>query len=288
MYRTFTYNEWSLSMYKKIGLLFFLTLFLTACSRAKISVNEVDVIHDDTKGTVEISTIEMAEPQTQTQPTEYETLPHTVQPEEVVQDAKESMSDALVSKKKVNIISEGIDWISNEGDAVDCGQNSRFKQMYLKDYNLIYDMGNTVSEEPLQWNEFAVVDLNGDNVKEVILLSDEGTLLLYNYEGEIYAVPVSNRLFNKEMYDITNDGIVYHSVSQSRYDYWILRKGRTYMITLAQKEYTVNDTVEYYRLGIKVTEDEYNDYIMKLVPDVTDTVVWQKFTPDNIAGIAKN
>lgn len=275
-------------MYKKIGLLFFLTLFLTACSRAKISVNEVDVIHDDTKGTVEISTIEMAEPQTQTQPTEYETLPHTVQPEEVVQDAKESMSDALVSKKKVNIISEGIDWISNEGDAVDCGQNSRFKQMYLKDYNLIYDMGNTVSEEPLQWNEFAVVDLNGDNVKEVILLSDEGTLLLYNYEGEIYAVPVSNRLFNKEMYDITNDGIVYHSVSQSRYDYWILRKGRTYMITLAQKEYTVNDTVEYYRLGIKVTEDEYNDYIMKLVPDVTDTVVWQKFTPDNIAGIAKN
>lgn len=275
-------------MYKKIGLLFFLALFLTACSRAKISVNEVDVVHDDTKGTVEISTIEMTEPQTRTQPTEYETLPHTVQPEEVVQDAKESMSDALVSKKKVNIISEGIDWISNEGDAVDCGQNSRFKQMYLKDYNLIYDMGNTVSEEPLQWNEFAVVDLNGDNVKEVILLSDEGTLLLYNYEGEIYAVPVSNRLFNKEMYDITNDGIVYHSVSQSRYDYWILRKGRTYMITLAQKEYTVNDTVEYYRLGIKVTEDEYNDYIMKLVPDVTDTVVWQKFTPDNIAGIAKN
>ena len=275
-------------MYKKIGLLFFLALFLTACSRAKISVNEVDVVHDDTKGTVEISTIEMTEPQTQTQPTEYETLTHTVQPEEVVQDAKESMSDALVSKKKVNIISEGIDWISNEGDAVDCGQNSRFKQMYLKDYNLIYDMGNTVSEEPLQWNEFAVVDLNGDNVKEVILLSDEGTLLLYNYEGEIYAVPVSNRLFNKEMYDITNDGIVYHSVSQSRYDYWILRKGRTYMITLAQKEYTVNDTVEYYRLGVKVTEDEYNDYIMKLVPDVTDTVVWQKFTPDNIAGIAKN
>lgn len=275
-------------MYKKMGLLLFLTLFLTACSRAKISVNEVDVVHDDTKGTVEISTIEMTEPQTQTQPTEYETLPHTVQPEEVVQDAKESMSDALVSKKKVNIISEGIDWISNEGDAVDCGQNSRFKQMYLKDYNLIYDMGNTVSEEPLQWNEFAVVDLNGDNVKEVILLSDEGTLLLYNYEGEIYAVPVSNRLFNKEMYDITNDGIVYHSVSQSRYDYWILRKGRTYMITLAQKEYTVNDTVEYYRLGVKVTEDEYNDYIMKLVPDVTDTVVWQKFTPDNIAGIAKN
>lgn len=275
-------------MYKKIGLLLFLTLFLTACSRAKTSVNEVDVVHDDTKGTVEISTIEMTEPQTQTQPTEYETLPHTVQPEEVVQDAKESMSDALVSKKKVNIISEGIDWISNEGDAVDCGQNSRFKQMYLKDYNLIYDMGNTVSEEPLQWNEFAVVDLNGDNVKEVILLSDEGTLLLYNYEGEIYAVPVSNRLFNKEMYDITNDGIVYHSVSQSRYDYWILRKGRTYMIALAQKEYTVNDTVEYYRLGIKVTEDEYNDYIMKLVPDVTDTVVWQKFTPDNIAGIAKN
>ena len=275
-------------MYKKIGLLLFLTLFLTACSRAKISVNEVDVVHDDTKGTVEISTIEMTEPQTQTQPTEYETLPHTVQPEEVVQDAKESMSDALVSKKKVNIISEGIDWIPNEGDAVDCGQNSRFKQMYLKDYNLIYDMGNTVSEEPLQWNEFAVVDLNGDNVKEVILLSDEGTLLLYNYEGEIYAVPVSNRLFNKEMYDITNDGIVYHSVSQSRYDYWILRKGRTYMITLAQKEYTVNDTVEYYRLGVKVTEDEYNDYIMKLVPDVTDTVVWQKFTPDNIACIAKN
>lgn len=275
-------------MYKKIGLLLFLTLFLTACSRAKISVNEVDVVHDDTKGTVEISTIEMTEPQTQTQPTEYETLPHTVQPEEVVQDAKESMSDALVSKKKVNIISEGIDWIPNEGDAVDCGQNSRFKQMYLKDYNLIYDMGNTVSEEPLQWNEFAVVDLNGDNVKEVMLLSDEGTLLLYNYEGEIYAVPVSNRLFNKEMYDITNDGIVYHSVSQSRYDYWILRKGRTYMITLAQKEYTVNDTVEYYRLGVKVTEDEYNDYIMKLVPDVTDTVVWQKFTPDNIAGIAKN
>lgn len=275
-------------MYKKIGLLLFLTLFLTACSRAKISVNEVDVVHDDTKGTVEISTIEMTEPQTQTQPTEYETLPHTVQPEEVVQDAKESMSDALVSKKKVNIISEGIGWISNEGDAVDCGQNSRFKQMYLKDYNLIYDMGNTVSEEPLQWNEFAVVDLNGDNVKEVILLSDEGTLLLYNYEGEIYAVPVSNRLFNKEMYDITNDGIVYHSVSQSRYDYWILRKGRTYMIALAQKEYTVNDTVEYYRLGVKVTEDEYNDYIMKLVPDVTDTVVWQKFTPDNIAGIAKN
>lgn len=275
-------------MYKKIGLLLFLTLFLTACSRAKISVNEVDVVHDDTKGTVEISTIEMTEPQTQTQPTEYETLPHTVQPEEVVQDAKESMSDALVSKKKVNIISEGIDWISNEGDAVDCGQNSRFKQMYLKDYNLIYDMGNTVSEEPLQWNEFAVVDLNGDNVKEVILLSDEGTLLLYNYEGEIYAVPVSNRLFNKEMYDITNDGIVYHSVSQSRYDYWILRKGRTYMITLAQKEYTVNDTVEYYRLGVKVTEDEYNNYIMKLVPDVTNTVVWQKFTPDNIAGIAKN
>lgn len=275
-------------MYKKIGLLLFLTLFLTACSRAKISVNEVDVVHDDTKGTVEISTIEMTEPQTQTQPTEYETLPHTVQPEEVVQDAKESMSDALVSKKKVNIISEGIDWISNEGDAVDCGQNSRFKQMYLKDYNLIYDMGNTVSEEPLQWNEFAVVDLNGDNVKEVILLSDEGTLLLYNYEGEIYAVPVSNRLFNKEMYDITNDGIMYHSISQSRYDYWILRKGRTYMITLAQKEYTVNDTVEYYRLGVKVTEDEYNDYIMKLVPDVTDTVVWQKFTPDNIAGIAKN
>lgn len=275
-------------MYKKIGLLFFLALFLTACSRAKISVNEVNVVHDDTKGTVEISTIEMTEPQTQTQPTEYETLSHTVQPEEVVQDAKESMSDALVSKKKVNIISEGIDWISNEGDAVDCGQNSRFKQMYLKDYNLIYDMGNTVSEEPLQWNEFAVVDLNGDNVKEVILLSDEGTLLLYNYEGEIYAVPVSNRLFNKEMYDITNDGIVYHSVSQSRYDYWILRKGRTYMITLAQKEYTVNDTVEYYRLGVKVTEDEYNDYIMKLVPDVTDTVVWQKFTPDNIAGIAKN
>lgn len=275
-------------MYKKIGLLFFLTLFLTACSRAKISVNEVDVIHDDTKGTVEISTIEMAEPQTQTQPMEYETLPHTVQPEEVVQDAKESMSDALVSKKKVNIISEGIDWISNEGDAVDCGQNSRFKQMYLKDYNLIYDMGNTVSEEPLQWNEFAVVDLNGDNVKEVILLSDEGALLLYNYDGEIYAVPVGNRLFNKEMYNITNDGIVYNSVSQSRYDYWILRKGRTYMITLAQKEYTVNDTVEYYRLGVKVTEDEYNDYIMKLVPDVTDTVVWQKFTPDNIAGIAKN
>lgn len=275
-------------MYKKIGLLLFLTLFLTACSRAKISVNEVDVVHDDTKGTVEISTIEMTEPQTQTQPTEYETLPHTVQPEEVVQDAKESMSDALVSKKKVNIISEGIDWIPNEGDAVDCGQNSRFKQMYLKDYNLIYDMGNTVSEEPLQWNEFAVVDLNGDNVKEVMLLSDEGTLLLYNYEGEIYAVPVSNRLFNKEMYDITNDGIVYHSVSQSRYDYWILRKGRTYMITLAQKEYTVNDTVEYYRLGVKITEDEYNDYIMKLVPDVTDTVVWQKFTPDNIAGIAKN
>ena len=275
-------------MYKKIGLLLFLTLFLTACSRAKISVNEVDVVHDDTKGTVEISTIEMTEPQTQTQPTEYETLPHTVQPEEVVQDAKESMSDALVSKKKVNIISEGIDWIPNEGDAVDCGQNSRFKQMYLKDYNLIYDMGNTVSEEPLQWNEFAVVDLNGDNVKEVMLLSDEGTLLLYNYEGEIYAVPVSNRLFNKEMYDITNDGIVYHSVSQSRYDYWILRKGRTYMITLAQKEYTVNDTVEYYRLGVKITEDEDNDYIMKLVPDVTDTVVWQKFTPDNIAGIAKN
>lgn len=275
-------------MYKKIGLLLFLTLFLTACSRAKTSVNEVDVVHDDTKGTVEISTIEMTEPQTQTQPTEYETLPHTVQPEEVVQDAKESMSDALVSKKKVNIISEGIDWIPNEGDAVDCGQNSRFKQMYLKDYNLIYDMGNTVSEEPLQWNEFAVVDLNGDNVKEVMLLSDEGTLLLYNYEGEIYAVPVSNRLFNKEMYDITNDGIVYHSVSQSRYDYWILRKGRTYMITLAQKEYTVNDTVEYYRLGVKITEDEYNDYIMKLVPDVTDTVVWQKFTPDNIAGIAKN
>lgn len=275
-------------MHKKIGLLLFLTLFLTACSRAKISVNEVDVVHDDTKGTVEISTIEMTEPQTQTQPTEYETLPHTVQPEEVVQDAKESMSDALVSKKKVNIISEGIDWIPNEGDAVDCGQNSRFKQMYLKDYNLIYDMGNTVSEEPLQWNEFAVVDLNGDNVKEVMLLSDEGTLLLYNYEGEIYAVPVSNRLFNKEMYDITNDGIVYHSVSQSRYDYWILRKGRTYMITLAQKEYTVNDTVEYYRLGVKITEDEYNDYIMKLVPDVTDTVVWQKFTPDNIAGIAKN
>lgn len=275
-------------MYKKIGLLLFLALFLTACSRAKISVNEVDVVHDDTKGTVEISTIEMTEPQTQTQPTEYETLPHTVQPEEVVQDAKESMSDALVSKKKVNIISEGIDWIPNEGDAVDCGQNSRFKQMYLKDYNLIYDMGNTVSEEPLQWNEFAVVDLNGDNVKEVMLLSDEGTLLLYNYEGEIYAVPVSNRLFNKEMYDITNDGIVYHSVSQSRYDYWILRKGRTYMITLAQKEYTVNDTVEYYRLGVKITEDEYNDYIMKLVPDVTDTVVWQKFTPDNIAGIAKN
>lgn len=275
-------------MYKKIGLLLFLTLFLTACSRAKISVNEVDVVHDDTKGTVEISTIEMTEPQTQTQPTEYETLPHTVQPEEVVQDAKESISDALVSKKKVNIISERIDWIPNEGDAVDCGQNSRFKQMYLKDYNLIYDMGNTVSEEPLQWNEFAVVDLNGDNVKEVMLLSDEGTLLLYNYEGEIYAVPVSNRLFNKEMYDITNDGIVYHSVSQSRYDYWILRKGRTYMITLAQKEYTVNDTVEYYRLGVKITEDEYNDYIMKLVPDVTDTVVWQKFTPDNIAGIAKN
>lgn len=275
-------------MYKKIGLLFFLALFLTACSRAKISVNEVDVVHDDTKGTVEISTIEMTEPQTQTQPTEYETLPHTVQPEEVVQDAKESMSDALVSKKKVNIISEGIDWISNEGDAVDCGQNSRFKQMYLKDYNLIYDMGNTVSEEPLQWNEFAVVDLNGDNVKEVILLSDEGTLLLYNYEGEIYAVPVGNRLFNKEMYNITNDGIVYNSVSQSRYDYWILRKGRTYMIALAQKEYTVNDTVEYYRLGVKVTEDEYNEYIMKLVPDVTDTVVWQKFTPDNIAGIAKN
>ena len=275
-------------MYKKIGLLLFLTLFLTACSRAKTSVNEVDVVHDDTKGTVEISTIEMAEPQTQTQPMEYETLPHTVQPEEVVLHAKESMSEALGSKKKINIISEGIDWISNEGDAVDCGQNSRFKQMYLKDYNLIYDMGNTVSEEPLQWNEFAVVDLNGDNVKEVILLSDEGTLLLYNYEGEIYAVPVSNRLFNKEMYDITNDGIVYHSVSQSRYDYWILRKGRTYMITLAQKEYTVNDTVEYYRLGVKVTEDEYNDYIMKLVPDVTDTVVWQKFTPDNIAGIAKN
>lgn len=275
-------------MYKKIGLLLFLTLFLTACSRAKISVNEVDVVHDDTKGTVEISTIEMAEPQTQTQPMEYETLPHTVQPEDVVLHAKESMSEALGSKKKVNIISEGIDWISNEGDAVDCGQSSQFKQMYLKDYNLIYDMGNTVSEEPLQWNEFAVVDLNGDNVKEVILLSDEGTLLLYNYEGEIYAVPVSNRLFNKEMYDITNDGIVYHSVSQSRYDYWILRKGRTYMITLAQKEYTVNDTVEYYRLGVKVTEDEYNDYIMKLVPDVTDTVVWQKFTPDNIAGIAKN
>lgn len=275
-------------MYKKIGLLLFLTLFLTACSRAKISVNEVDVVHDDTKGTVEISTIEMTEPQTQTQPTEYETLPNTVQPEEVVQDAKESMSDALVSKKKVNIISEGIDWISNEGDAVDCGQNSRFKQMYLKDYNLIYDMGNTVSEEPLQWNEFAVVDLNGDNVKEVILLSDEGALLLYNYDGEIYAVPVGNRLFNKEMYNITNDGIVYNSVSQSRYDYWILRKGRTYMIALAQKEYTVNDTVEYYRLGVKVTEDEYNEYIMKLVPDVTDTVVWQKFTPDNIAGIAKN
>lgn len=275
-------------MYKKIGLLLFLTLFLTACSRAKTSVNEVDVVHDDTKGTVEISTIEMTEPQTQTQPTEYETLPHTVQPEEVVQDAKESMSDALVSKKKVNIISEGIDWISNEGDAVDCGQSSQFKQMYLKDYNLIYDMGNTVSEEPLQWNEFAVVDLNGDNVKEVILLSDEGTLLLYNYDGEIYAVPVSIRLFNKEMYNITNDGIVYNSVSQSWYDYWILRKGRTYMITLAQKEYTVNDTVEYYRLGVKVTEDEYNDYIMKLVPDVTDTVVWQKFTPDNIAGIAKN
>lgn len=275
-------------MYKKMGLLFFLALFLTACSRAKISVNEVDVVHDDTKGTVEISTIEMTEPQTQTQPTEYETLPHTVQPEEVVQDAKESMSDALVSKKKVNIISEGIDWISNECDAVDCGQNSRFKQMYLKDYNLIYDMGNTVSEEPLQWNEFAVVDLNGDNVKEVILLSDEGTLLLYNYEGEIYAVPVVNRLFNKEMYNITNDGIVYNSVSQSQYDYWILRKGRTYMIELAQKEYTINDTVEYYRLGVKVTEDEYSDYIMKLVPDVTDTVVWQKFTPDNIAGIAKN
>lgn len=275
-------------MYKKIGLLLFLTLFLTACSRAKTSVNEVDVVHDDTKGTVEISTIEMTEPQTQTQPTEYETLPHTVQPEDVVLHAKESMSEALGSKKKINIISEGIDWISNEGDAVDCGQNSKFKQMYLKDYNLIYDMGNTVSEEPLQWNEFAVVDLNGDNVKEVILLSDEGTLLLYNYAGEIYAVPVSIRLFNKEMYNITNDGIVYHSVSQSRYDYWILRKGRTYMITLAQKEYTVNDTVEYYRLGVKVTEDEYNDYIMKLVPDVTDTVVWQKFTPDNIAGIAKN
>lgn len=275
-------------MYKKIGLLLFLTLFLTACSRAKTSVNEVDVVHDDTKGTVEISTIEMTEPQTQTQPTEYETLPHTVQPEEVVQNAKESMSEALGSKKKINIISEGIDWISNEGDAVDCGQSSQFKQMYLKDYNLIYDMGNTVSEEPLQWNEFAVVDLNGDNVKEVILLSDEGTLLLYNYDGEIYAVPVGNRLFDKEMYNITNDGIVYHSVSQSRYDYWILRKGRTYMITLAQKEYTVNDTVEYYRLGVKVTEDEYNDYIMKLVPDVTDTVVWQKFTPDNIAGIAKN
>lgn len=53
-------------MYKKIGLLLFLTLFLTACSRAKISVNEVDVVHDDTKGTVEISTIEMTEPQTQT------------------------------------------------------------------------------------------------------------------------------------------------------------------------------------------------------------------------------
>ena len=275
-------------MYKKIGLLLFLTLFLTACSRAKTSVNEVDVVHDDTKGTVEISTIEMTEPQTQTQPTEYETLPHTVQPEEVALHAKESMSEVLGSKKKINIISEGIDWISNEGDAVDCGQSSQFKQMYLKDYNLIYDMGNTVSEEPLQWNEFAVVDLNGDNVKEVILLSDEGTLLLYNYDGEIYAVPVSIRLFNKEMYNITNDGIVYNSVSQSRYDYWILRKGRTYMITLAQKEYTVNDTVEYYRLGVKVTEDEYNEYIMKLVPDVTDTVVWQKFTPDNIAGIAKN
>lgn len=275
-------------MYKKIGLLLFLTLFLTACSRAKTSVNEVDVVHDDTKGTVEISTIEMTETQTQTQPTEYETLPHTVQPEDVVLHAKESMSEVLGSKKKINIISEGIDWISNEGDAVDCGQSSQFKQMYLKDYNLIYDMGNTVSEEPLQWNEFAVVDLNGDNVKEVILLSDEGTLLLYNYDGEIYAVPVGNRLFNKEMYNITNDGIVYHSVSQSQYDYWILRKGRTYMITLAQKEYTVNDTVEYYRLGVKVTEDEYNDYIMKLVPDVTGTVVWQKFTPDNIAGIAKN
>lgn len=275
-------------MYKKIGLLLFLTLFLTACSRAETSVNEVDVVHDDTKGTVEISTIEMTETQTQTQPTEYETLPHTVQPEEVVQYAKESMSEVLGSKKKINIISEGIDWISNEGDAVDCGQSSQFKQMYLKDYNLIYDMGNTVSEEPLQWNEFAVVDLNGDNVKEVILLSDEGTLLLYNYDGEIYAVPVSIRLFNKEMYNIMNNGIVYNFVSQSRYDYWILRKGRTYMITLAQKEYTVNDTVEYYRLGVKVTEDEYNDYIMKLVPDVTDTVVWQKFTPDNIAGIAKN
>lgn len=274
-------------MYKKIGLLFFFALFLTACSRAETSVNEVDAIHDDTKGTVEISTIEMTEPQTQTQPTEYETLPHTVQPEEVVQDAKESMSDALVSKKKINIISEGIDWISNESDAMDCGQNSRFKQMYLKDYNLIYDMGNTESEEPLQWNEFAVVDLNGDNVKEVILLADEGTLLLYNYDGEIYAVPVGIRLFNKEMYNIMNNGIVYNSVTQSRYDYWILRKGRTYMIMLAQKEYT-NDTVEYYRLGVKVTEDEYNDYIMKLVPDVTDTVVWQKFTPDNVAGITKN
>lgn len=87
-------------MYKKIGLLFFLALFLTACSRAKISVNEVDVIHDDTKGTVEISTIEMTEPQTQTQPTEYETLPHTVQPEDVVLHAKESMSEALAAKRK--------------------------------------------------------------------------------------------------------------------------------------------------------------------------------------------
>lgn len=163
----------------------------------------------------------------------------------------------------------------------------KLSRVNLLTYNQIYDMGNKIQEEPINWTEFAWVDFNSDGSREVLVRSGKGGnyCVLYYYENELYMQPLGVRFVDK----VWDNGIISGEGGSSvSYFRMFFCKGASYFIIVAESTVSMNYAV--YRIpecGGEVSKEEYDRYLAEIIPEDTEPVVWYNLTDDNIENIIR-
>ncbi len=136
---------------------------------------------------------------------------------------------------------------------------------------MIYDF-----DESLALDNYAVVDLDRDNIPEVIVNLSSGIdgwiIVLRYYEGSVYGYPFVYRGLQSPKTDGT------YSASSGAFDNSILEmsfNGLELNVKILGHSILMNEDVEYYIADEKVSEEEYNNFLKNFFDK--EDVSWNQF-----------
>ena len=153
-----------------------------------------------------------------------------------------------------------------------------------------FDYWGEDSYLPLKVVSFAVVDMDGDGVPEVILeltSGFDGSFEVLHYEdGQVYG-------FNhpyRGIIDLTSDGIYWGSDGAADGGFYkaSISKSRYETTALGYSESAADESVTHYIDGTKVSDAQYNEFLEKMWAHARENkAVWYDFIDSNIASAFK-